>query len=354
MDVVGWWQGLALTGAYNLDIAITHIYKRTLNNRIILNPTEQRRLSGCTVSRHPSQLPSYISHNSVEDITRRSSELYDCVSYPVYPAPPPPTPTSVVTLPNITSNTRAAAAAAGEATTRVDADRHDDYNDDKKIPTVGKKRRSTLPPLYNANRNISTNQQPILPSLPSHLQTETSVANSTAAATTTVGYRRFTESSIFVAGPSRSPLQQHVPLARRLSQIDLITTDRPDLKRMLRLLDAKLDDECKQENYDGNAVVVDDGDDENYHDFDDGRDEGKDGEDEQKADDVEKEMDLPPMTPEPDWVREYGPDVHAAPCDSMGYRPKHCWCNRCQMMYSMHLNGDEALKNWGNYPCFQW
>ena len=63
---------------------------------------------------------------------------------------------------------------------------------------------------------------------------------------------------------------------------------------------------------------------------------------------------LPSMTPEPDWMKEYGRNVSTASPDSLGYRPKHCWCNRCQIMYRMHKNKDDNLKNWGDYPCFQW
>ncbi len=68
---------------------------------------------------------------------------------------------------------------------------------------------------------------------------------------------------------------------------------------------------------------------------------------------------LPPRTPEPDWVLEYGrnPEVVVDAEDQKnpaGYRPKHCWCNRCQIMYRMYKEEDSGLENWGNYPCHQW
>ena len=35
------------------------------------------------------------------------------------------------------------------------------------------------------------------------------------------------------------------------------------------------------------------------------------------------------------------------------YKPKPCYCLRCQIMNAMYLNGDVQLDNWGNYPCFR-
>ena len=105
---------------------------------------------------------------------------------------------------------------------------------------------------------------------------------------------------------------------KRISQIDLITTeDNPELQQMMQLL---------QQQTAGGSTISD-------------------------PNDLD---DLPSMTPEPDWVGEYGRNVDRVSPDRFGYKPKNCWCNRCQIMYRMHKEGDPALRHWGNYPCFQW
>ena len=64
---------------------------------------------------------------------------------------------------------------------------------------------------------------------------------------------------------------------------------------------------------------------------------------------------LPQRTPEPDWVYEFGNNPEECTnADDLGYKPKRCWCNRCQIMYRMHREHDQTLSNWGNYPCQQW
>lgn len=70
---------------------------------------------------------------------------------------------------------------------------------------------------------------------------------------------------------------------------------------------------------------------------------------------------IPSVTPEPDIIRREGqkndnidsykvqlPDIAENP----SYRPKYCWCLRCQLMFTMFRTGDPHLENWGNYPCF--
>ena len=71
---------------------------------------------------------------------------------------------------------------------------------------------------------------------------------------------------------------------------------------------------------------------------------------------------IPSVTPEPEIIRMEGqkseknaspvlklPEVEPSP----SYRPKYCWCLRCQLMFTMFRTGDPHLENWGNYPCFQ-
>ena len=66
------------------------------------------------------------------------------------------------------------------------------------------------------------------------------------------------------------------------------------------------------------------------------------------------EISLPPRTPEPDWAYDYGPNPEKMAAKRGQYRPKRCWCHRCQIMYRMYKNNEPGLENWGNYPCYQW
>ena len=66
---------------------------------------------------------------------------------------------------------------------------------------------------------------------------------------------------------------------------------------------------------------------------------------------------IPSATPEPEEVR-YAKEMKGSERieDELkhgSYRPKHCWCFRCQLMYSMFKAGDDRLAMWGNYPCFR-
>lgn len=62
---------------------------------------------------------------------------------------------------------------------------------------------------------------------------------------------------------------------------------------------------------------------------------------------------IPSATPEPDVVKHASQHEVHLDADGILYKPKHCWCFRCQIMYGMYKNGDERLAMWGNYPCFR-
>ncbi|KAL4239430.1 hypothetical protein ACF0H5_000245 [Mactra antiquata] len=62
---------------------------------------------------------------------------------------------------------------------------------------------------------------------------------------------------------------------------------------------------------------------------------------------------IPSATPEPDIVSLASQKDISYDVDGNLYKPKHCWCFRCQIMYSMYRNGDDRLAMWGNYPCFR-
>ena len=65
------------------------------------------------------------------------------------------------------------------------------------------------------------------------------------------------------------------------------------------------------------------------------------------------ELSLPPRTPEPEWAYDYGSNPEKTATKRGYYRPKRCWCQRCQIMYRMYKNKEPGLENWGNYPCYQ-
>jgi len=72
---------------------------------------------------------------------------------------------------------------------------------------------------------------------------------------------------------------------------------------------------------------------------------------------VSEEAMLPPRTPEPEILKEYEEfeknKAEGSNDESMkSYRPRYCWCTRCQLMYRMFKDKDDELENWGNYPCF--
>ena len=69
---------------------------------------------------------------------------------------------------------------------------------------------------------------------------------------------------------------------------------------------------------------------------------------------AEDEISLPDRTPEPELFTEYGAFPEKASADVFGYRPKRCWCMRCQIMYRLHREKDPTLFFWGSYPCHQW
>lgn len=66
---------------------------------------------------------------------------------------------------------------------------------------------------------------------------------------------------------------------------------------------------------------------------------------------------LPSATPEPEEIRQLSQRRHSEILETEfrngTYRPKHCWCLRCQLMFSMFKAGDDRLSMWGNYPCFK-
>lgn len=67
---------------------------------------------------------------------------------------------------------------------------------------------------------------------------------------------------------------------------------------------------------------------------------------------------IPSVTPEPDIIRLKGQkDIEPIELPELSpantYKPKYCWCLRCQLMFTMFRTGDPHLENWGNYPCFQ-
>lgn len=66
---------------------------------------------------------------------------------------------------------------------------------------------------------------------------------------------------------------------------------------------------------------------------------------------------VPSVTPEPEEIRKLSLRRRSETLETEfingSYRPKHCWCLRCQLMYSMFKAGDDRLNMWGNYPCFK-
>jgi hypothetical protein len=60
------------------------------------------------------------------------------------------------------------------------------------------------------------------------------------------------------------------------------------------------------------------------------------------------------FTPPPQYIADYGKQLERFPDHVDGpYKPKRCWCTRCQIIYRMHMENDHSLDNWGNYPCHQ-
>ncbi|ELT93926.1 hypothetical protein CAPTEDRAFT_205329 [Capitella teleta] len=66
------------------------------------------------------------------------------------------------------------------------------------------------------------------------------------------------------------------------------------------------------------------------------------------------------LTPPPQYIVDYGKHMERFPDEQeqqkekdTAFKPKECWCNRCQIMYRMHMESDGSLGLWGNYPCHQ-
>lgn len=68
---------------------------------------------------------------------------------------------------------------------------------------------------------------------------------------------------------------------------------------------------------------------------------------------------IPTRTPEPDLFKEFSEFDDGTSTPSLSpnsnslYRPRYCWCTRCQIMYNLYKNDDERLEEWGKYPCFK-
>ncbi|XP_045211372.1 uncharacterized protein LOC123562839 [Mercenaria mercenaria] len=66
---------------------------------------------------------------------------------------------------------------------------------------------------------------------------------------------------------------------------------------------------------------------------------------------------IPSVTPEPLEIRLASQcrdrEAFNEKLKNGSYRPKRCWCFRCQLMYSMFKAGDDRLEMWGNYPCLK-
>ncbi|XP_060584482.1 uncharacterized protein LOC132740574 [Ruditapes philippinarum] len=75
-----------------------------------------------------------------------------------------------------------------------------------------------------------------------------------------------------------------------------------------------------------------------------------------KDDDLELPR-IPSVTPEPEEIKfakqRRNSESIKEELQNGSYRPKHCWCFRCQLMFSMFKAGDDRLEMWGNYPCFR-
>ncbi|CAH1795015.1 unnamed protein product [Owenia fusiformis] len=110
-------------------------------------------------------------------------------------------------------------------------------------------------------------------------------------------------------------------IQRKVSQIDLIENS-SEIFDMAKLLDEKLNIEELEEEFEADSVSV-----------------------------LEKRLHNS-ETPDLDRIIEAHSGEKREPhCQ---FKPKRCWCTRCQIMYRLHKENDETLVNWGHYPCHHW